>query len=43
MMLQLNPPIPVATPKGAGYAMGWIDYFQEHDLLWIVGQDTGEV
>lgn len=43
MILQLNPTIPVTTPKGEGYALGWIDYSQEHDLLWIVGQDTGEV
>lgn len=35
-MLQLNPPIPVETPKGKGYAHVLIDYSQEHDLLWVV-------
>jgi hypothetical protein len=42
-MLQLNPPIPVVTPKGKGYAHILIDYSQEHDLLWVVFLDeTGE-
>lgn len=39
MMLQLNPTIPVFTPKGEGYAVGWIDYSQEHNLLWVVMLD----
>jgi hypothetical protein len=35
MMLQLNPPIPVEViGKGKGYAVAWLDYSQEHDLLW---------
>jgi len=43
-MLQLDPQIPVATPKGNGQAIGWLDYSQEHHMLWIVAQDTtGEV
>lgn len=42
-MLQLNPPIPVETPKGKGWAHVLIDYSQEHDLLWVVFLDeTGE-
>lgn len=42
-MLQLNPPIPVYTPKGKGWAHVLIDYSQEHDLLWVVFLDeTGE-
>ena len=42
-MLQLNPPIPVNTPKGKGWAHVIIDYSQEHDLLWVVFLDeTGE-
>ena len=42
-MLQLNPPIPVNTPKGKGWAHVLIDYSQEHDLLWVVFLDeTGE-
>lgn len=44
MLLQLNPCIPVVTPRGKGWAMVLIDYSQEHDLLWVVTQDsTGEV
>ncbi len=42
-MLQLNPPIPLVTPKGKGYAHLVVDYGQEHTLLWIVFIDeTGE-
>jgi hypothetical protein len=42
-MLQLNPPIPVTTPMGKGWAHILIDYSQEHDLLWVVFLDeTGE-
>jgi len=39
MLLQLNPPIPVITPKGKGLAHVLIDYGPEHDLLWVVFQD----
>jgi hypothetical protein len=35
-LLQLNPPIPVVTPKGVGFAQVLIDYGPEHDLLWVV-------
>ncbi len=43
MILQLNPPIPLITPKGKGYAHLVIDYSQEHDLMWTVFiDDTGE-
>ena len=35
MILQLNPTIPVTTPKGKGYAHLVIDYSQEHDLYWV--------
>lgn len=42
-MIQLNPPIPLTTPKGKGYAHFLIDYSQEHDLLWVVFlDDSGE-
>ena len=42
-MLQLDPPIPVVTPKGKALAYGWIDNGVEHDLQWICAQDsTGE-
>ncbi len=33
MMLQLNPPIPVETPKGRGVAQVLIDYGLEHNLI----------
>ena len=42
-LLQLNPPIPVVTPKGKGWAHVLIDYSQEHHLVWVCFQDdTGE-
>ena len=43
MMLQLNPPIPLDTAKGKGFAHMVVDYSQEHDLLWVVFlDDSGE-
>lgn len=43
-MLQLNPPIPLETSRGRGYALFVIDYSQEHDLLWVVALDaSGEI
>ena len=43
MITQLNPPIPLTTPKGTAWAHLVIDYGQEHDLLWVCFQDdTGE-
>jgi hypothetical protein len=42
MMLQLNPPIPVETPKGKALAQIIIDYGPEHDLVWVVFQVSGE-
>lgn len=43
MLLQLNPLIPLITPKGKAWAHIVIDYGQEHDLLWVCFQDeTGE-
>lgn len=41
MILQLNPPIPLITPKGKGWAHLTIDYSQEHDLLWVVFLNQG--
>jgi hypothetical protein len=44
MILQLNPCIPLSTPKGDGYAFAIIDYSQEHDLMFVVAiNDTGEI
>lgn len=43
MMLQLDPPIPVVTPKGKALAHVLLDYGAEHHLLWVCFQDeTGE-
>jgi len=43
MLLQLNPPIPVETPRGKAMAQVIIDYGVEHDLVWLCFQnDTGE-
>ena len=39
-MLQLNPQIPVITPKGLGWAFFVIDRSQEHDLEWVVFLDN---
>jgi hypothetical protein len=42
-VIQLNPTIPVITPKGNGWAFFCIDRSQEHDLEWVVFLDiTGE-
>jgi hypothetical protein len=45
MMIQLNPMITVWTKeRGYGYALGWKDYSQEHNMLWIIAfDDTGEI
>jgi hypothetical protein len=39
MMIQLNPPLPLQTPKGLGLAHFLIDYGVEADLVWVVFQD----
>ena len=41
MMIQLNPTIPMMTPKGSGYALFVVDYSQEHHLMWVVALDDG--
>ena len=44
MMLQLNPPLPLTTPKGDGFAHFVIDEGLEHDLFWVVLiTATGEI
>jgi hypothetical protein len=35
MIIQLNPTIPLITPKGEGIAHFLIDYGIEHDLYWV--------
>jgi len=43
MLLQLNPPIPVHTPKGNALAHVLIDYGIEHHLMFVCFIDeTGE-
>lgn len=43
-MLQLNPPLPLLTPKGEGFAHILIDYGPESDLYWTVFiTATGEI
>ena len=43
-MLQLNPPLPMNTPKGEGFAHILIDYGPESDLYWtVLITDTGEI
>lgn len=39
MMLQLNPPIPMVTPKGNGWAFMMIERSQEHHIEWVVFLD----
>lgn len=42
---QLNPPLPLTIlDKGKGYAIGVIDYGQEHNLIWVTALDeSGEI
>ena len=40
-LVQLNPPLPVVTPKGPGIAHMVIDYGPEYNLLWVVFLDAG--
>ena len=43
MIKQLNPTIPMLTPKGEGYAHFLIDYGKEEHLLWVCFiNETGE-
>lgn len=39
-MVQLNPPLPMDTPKGPGLAHFVIDYGPEADLMWVVFLDA---
>ena len=36
---QLNPPIPLMTPKGRAVAHFLIDYGIENELMWVCFQD----
>lgn len=37
---QLNPTIPLRSPKASGEAVAVIDMSLEHDLMWVVIDDT---
>ena len=39
MITQLNPPLPLITPRGKGLAHFVIDYGPEHHLMWTVFLD----
>ena len=45
MFTQLNPTLPLhVLERGDGYAIGVIDYGQEHNLIWVtVLDESGEV
>ena len=45
MILQLNPMIPVYSVRHnmEGYAFLVLDYSQEHNLLYVVALDNGEI
>jgi hypothetical protein len=40
MLVQLNPPLHMETPKGPGMAHFCIDYGPESNLLWVVFMDA---
>ena len=42
-ILQLNPPLPLHTPKGKGLAHFVIDYGIEHHLQWVVALADEEI
>jgi hypothetical protein len=43
MIHRLDPPIPLDTPRGEGWAYLVIDYSQDHDLHWVCFlKDSGE-
>lgn len=43
MIRQLDPALPLNTPKGPALAHLVIDYGAEADLIWVCFQDNGEV
>jgi len=43
-LTQLNPSIPLRSPKASGEAIAVIDYSKEDDLLWVIVDDaTGQI
>ena len=43
MILQLNPALPLKTPRGKALAHFVIDYGIEHDLLWVCFESDGQI
>jgi hypothetical protein len=43
MILQLDPALPLTTPKGPALAHLVIDYGVEANLVWVCFQDSGEI
>jgi len=43
MMLQLNPPVPLETPRGSGFAIIFCDRGIEFENEWTVICDNGEI
>lgn len=44
LIVQLNPSIPLETPKGKGEAILVIDYGQDHHLIWtVIIDETREI
>jgi hypothetical protein len=44
LIIQLNPTLPMLTPKGPALAHFLIDYGEEHHLMWVCIQDnSGEI
>ncbi len=43
MILQLDPPIPMVTDKGSGYANFLIDRGMEFENEWVIFLDNGEI
>ena len=41
MMIQIDPALPIETPKGKALAHFLIDYGPEHHLLWVCFQNEG--
>lgn len=43
MLMQLNPPLPLETPKGKAWAVAMLDYGPQWDLQWVTFlHETGE-
>jgi hypothetical protein len=40
MIVQLNPPLPMTTPKGSALAHFLIDYGPEHNIMWVCFNDA---